>query len=451
VSLAAGMDAYCERCGSPSHASDGTGTDDQRAGARNVPGLDWTRRLRKGGASAAPEFQLRLCLTCRGYACAACWNDDAGACQMCVALPEAAVAPAIAVAAPIEPDAAGDDDVRSLIAWPAPDFGAPPPAGETAPGPAEVSAVATPDRLADLPIAPELTVTTPVDLAAQPAPEDPDILNSSPDVTSTASPVAGGGWLRRTFGRATAVTEPPTDGMIGTPAQPSGPEVEPTVDTEPEAQAGAYATHDTEADPAAFQGTDADLDALLAAVAAFPIDALPADAAHVAEAQPATSVSAGREPEPRLLVEPPRPPAEEPPRPPAEEPPTVLEEDATEDVSAEDPTAGDVPLGVEDVVVEHVAEGEAGVVEPSIDGEKAATDQSTPTEDSSAPYLSFVVAPDRLGPADVPYGRVVEVRELAEPPSSTRACRNCELPLSALVRYCRRCGSRQPDMAQIAG
>jgi hypothetical protein len=449
VSLAAGMDAYCERCGSPSQASDETGVGDQRAGARNVPGLAWTRRLRKDAAPGAADFQLRLCLTCRGYACAACWNDDAGACQICVPLPEAAVAPAIAVAGPIEPDAAADDDVRSLIAWPALDFGAPPPAIDSAPGPSADSVA----------IAPEPAATAPDDPAAQPPPKDMDILNSAPDATPTASPVAAGGWLRRRFGWAAAADEPPTDGMSDAPGQPPGPEIQPTVDSEPEEPAPAYATSSTGTEPAILDGADADLDALMAAVAAFPIDEPSADAVHVAEAQPAAPAGTGRRPEPELLVEPPIAPAVEPPAAPAEEPPTalaevpssVLEDDATEDVQAEDPTAGDVPPAAEHAVLERVADEQVAVVEPTFDGGEAVTVPSVPSEESGAPYLSFVVAPDRLRTSDVAYGPVVQVRELAEPPTSTRACVNCELPLSALVRYCRRCGSRQPDMAEIAG
>ncbi|HUR15732.1 MAG TPA: hypothetical protein VMZ33_00475 [Candidatus Limnocylindrales bacterium] len=40
-------------------------------------------------ATAAPEEPLlRFCLACRGYSCPSCWNDEAGFCQTCVPMPE---------------------------------------------------------------------------------------------------------------------------------------------------------------------------------------------------------------------------------------------------------------------------------------------------------------------------------------------------------------------------
>ena len=66
--------------------------------ASNSGSLPLSKRLLKVvGVSASPppaaadEPLLRFCLACRGYSCPECWNDDSGFCQTCVPLEEAVV------------------------------------------------------------------------------------------------------------------------------------------------------------------------------------------------------------------------------------------------------------------------------------------------------------------------------------------------------------------------
>ena len=76
-----GFEMFCERCGKRY----GNG---EASGSTSLP---LSKRLLKavGVSASAPhasteEPLLRFCLACRGYSCAECWNDDAGFCQTCV-------------------------------------------------------------------------------------------------------------------------------------------------------------------------------------------------------------------------------------------------------------------------------------------------------------------------------------------------------------------------------
>ena len=96
------LDVFCERCGTRQPA------DPPRPGSR------FSRILDAVGLTVpdSPQHEpyLRLCFTCRGYSCPACWNDAEGACQTCEPLPEP-----VAVAAP-EPvySAAAEDHHATL-------------------------------------------------------------------------------------------------------------------------------------------------------------------------------------------------------------------------------------------------------------------------------------------------------------------------------------------------
>jgi hypothetical protein len=81
-----GVDVFCERCGSlqpkPEEAPRSAGVLARRmldavgiTENRPTPAEDW----------------LRLCLSCRGYSCPACWNESAGVCQTCEPMPEPVV------------------------------------------------------------------------------------------------------------------------------------------------------------------------------------------------------------------------------------------------------------------------------------------------------------------------------------------------------------------------
>ena len=97
------MDVFCERCGTRQPA------DPPRPGSR------FSRMLDAVGLTVpdSPQHEpfLRLCFTCRGYSCPACWNDDASACQTCEPLPEP-----VAVASP-EPvhTATAEADQATLV------------------------------------------------------------------------------------------------------------------------------------------------------------------------------------------------------------------------------------------------------------------------------------------------------------------------------------------------
>jgi hypothetical protein len=70
------LDAFCERCGKTAISPTPAGT----------PGDKVLRRLGLGNRSgriADASSALRLCLGCRGYICAECWNEEASVCQTC--------------------------------------------------------------------------------------------------------------------------------------------------------------------------------------------------------------------------------------------------------------------------------------------------------------------------------------------------------------------------------
>jgi hypothetical protein len=97
-----GFEMFCERCGKR------YGNKEATAGGS----LPLSKRLLKavGVSSSAPQAPpdepvLRFCLACRGYSCPECWNDAAGFCQTCVPVEEPiAEMPAIEIPA-LEPPA----------------------------------------------------------------------------------------------------------------------------------------------------------------------------------------------------------------------------------------------------------------------------------------------------------------------------------------------------------
>ena len=99
------LDVFCERCGTRQPA------DPPRPGSR------FSRMLDAVGLTVpdSPQHEpfLRLCFTCRGYSCPACWNDGAGACQTCEPLPEP-----VAVASPEPFYSATDSPHVDMSTWP---------------------------------------------------------------------------------------------------------------------------------------------------------------------------------------------------------------------------------------------------------------------------------------------------------------------------------------------
>ncbi|MDQ3937718.1 MAG: hypothetical protein M3253_03450, partial [Chloroflexota bacterium] len=87
--MAESFESFCERCGTR-HVQEAESAN-AALGGRLLRGLrrtDSTRSGLDGGAGdrAQEGGLLRLCLACRGYNCAACWNESAGYCQECVPL-----------------------------------------------------------------------------------------------------------------------------------------------------------------------------------------------------------------------------------------------------------------------------------------------------------------------------------------------------------------------------
>jgi hypothetical protein len=79
-----GVDVFCERCGMAQPKPE--------VAAPRSAGVLARRMLDAVGITenqpAATEDWLRLCFSCRGYSCPACWNETAGVCQTCEPLPE---------------------------------------------------------------------------------------------------------------------------------------------------------------------------------------------------------------------------------------------------------------------------------------------------------------------------------------------------------------------------
>ncbi|MDP8905185.1 MAG: hypothetical protein M3N29_07705, partial [Chloroflexota bacterium] len=70
------FESFCERCGQPA--------EPLAAAPRGRLKTDLLRKLiGRAGPTPMAEPGLRLCLGCRGYICATCWNDDVGLCQGC--------------------------------------------------------------------------------------------------------------------------------------------------------------------------------------------------------------------------------------------------------------------------------------------------------------------------------------------------------------------------------
>lgn len=86
-----GVEVFCERCGTPQPKSE--------VAAPRSAGVLARRMLDAVGITenqpTPTEDWLRLCLSCRGYSCPACWNDAAGACQTCQPLPEPVPEPVV--------------------------------------------------------------------------------------------------------------------------------------------------------------------------------------------------------------------------------------------------------------------------------------------------------------------------------------------------------------------
>jgi hypothetical protein len=111
-----GVDVFCERCGTPQPKPEVAAPRSAGVLARRV--LDAVGITENQPAPA--EDWLRLCFSCRGYSCPACWNETAGVCQTCEPLPE----PIVEVAPEPMPEPVVIDRVPELEIAPQPVFSA---------------------------------------------------------------------------------------------------------------------------------------------------------------------------------------------------------------------------------------------------------------------------------------------------------------------------------------
>jgi hypothetical protein len=335
-----GFEMFCERCGN------GYGSDDPTAS------LPFARRLLMAvGVGEAPppatdEPVLRFCLACRGYSCPACWNEAAGFCQTCVALPEPEV---------IAPE---------TLPEPAFVFAAPAPMPEPQPEPFVV-AEAAPE-----PVAVAETEPEPVPVIAS-EPEPPLPVFTFEDVAPEPEFDLSWDWSLDEAVVAVAETEPV---MMAEPAPAPEPEPEavPVIAMAPEPE--------PEAVPVVAMAPEPEPDAV-PVIAAAP--------------EPA--------PEPVIVAEP------EPPSTPAPLWPPVFR-----------------PL-----------EPIGPIVPPP---PPAPANRPQITFDLPEPAPSFLFARQ---PTVQQHAPMVPAGLFDGPAPSIRPCPQCELPVSAKARFCRRCGSAQ--------
>jgi hypothetical protein len=379
-----GFEMFCERCGKRYGSEEATAAASPTLARRLLNAVGVSASV--PSQSSAEPF-LRFCLACRGYSCPSCWNDDAGFCQTCVPMPEVEV---IVPELPVEP-------------MPAFAFAAEP---MVQPEDEPISIAA---RLF------ELEPTAEVEPAAEPEPVSAAEIEPVPE----PEPVFA------------AALEPETE---------PEPELVMAAEPEPEFEPALAAT--IEAAPE-LPPTFAQLEP--------PNEAAFADMAFA-------------EPEPDVhwdwsMDEAPEPTYEEPAPQPAVELPVAAELQVSVElpVAAEQVSAGvEIQVAADEVPspTEAIPPQQPVIPAPPIFRPLEPMGPILPPPPPPAPFMplprlefdlpaappAFVIArPDpNLAPRPIlPAG-------LFEGPGPTvRPCPNCELPVSARARFCRRCGSAQ--------
>ena len=213
-------------------------------------------------------------------------------------------------------------------------------------------------------------------------------------------------------------------------------ELEPAVVAETAAELEPLEAVEAEAEDEAVvvAAAEAELEPLLVAeTEAAELEPLEAVAAEVealvvaeAEAEPEPLEAVGAEAEPQAVTE-------------VEVEPLVS---ATE-VAPVWVTGDSTPAPAPTPVIPWVLEEPAGAasVEPA-----APPSVETP----SRPVMSFIPPTPGVTAAPAPgFAPVAKQSQQPQQTAGTRACLNCQLPVSARVRFCRRCGSPQPDVAEL--
>ncbi len=95
------MDVFCERCGTrqPIETAPETRKNAKKTMGRLLAAAGLTNPA--VSRSVFEDQFLRLCLSCRGYSCPQCWNEEVGLCQTCVPFVEP-ITPLPVAQAPVE-------------------------------------------------------------------------------------------------------------------------------------------------------------------------------------------------------------------------------------------------------------------------------------------------------------------------------------------------------------
>jgi hypothetical protein len=370
--------AFCERCGTP--------TVSDEAPATGLTALIDRARAVAVSSIPPPDDGLRLCLSCRGYVCGPCLNDEAGMCLDCAPQPaveqlthSAPAAPAVAgpsderarrpaliglhEVAPV-PAATAEAPITNARAGPAPEA-ARAPAG--AREPEAVAAQAEPDARAE------------PDAQAEPHAQAEPIAAAGVEPNTSAGPLNGIHAAHRprlevrpAAARPGQLAPPPQEDVLFIGLMPPGEldDLFAGLDVTTARPGGLHVSPAIER-PALTKAVD---------LAAAPVAPTPATA-------PSLPIAA---------------------TPPAIASPVAMQQPVTLPPAAELPAA---------------ASSMAGAPEPA-----------RPPLTFHRPY----VPPARPRPAASTGGSA---------PPSARACNRCDLPISVRAAFCRRCGSAQPQVA----
>ncbi len=248
VWLMAGFEMFCERCGTRYEMA-----PTSSGGKLSQRVLGAVGRKPKTPTSSQP--MLTLCLSCRGYTCPACWNEEAALCQTCAPLPEQPVPqPVVAPTAP--------QPINSSPALFSPE---PEPAFATEPEPMpwpvfvapEVARAPRPEPVAVAEPEPEpvaMAEPEPV-VMAEPEPEPEPVVMAEPEPVVMAQPEPEPVVMAEPEPVVMAEPEPEPEPVVMAEPEPvvmaePEPEPEPVVMAEPEPVVMAEPEAEPEPEPA---------------------------------------------------------------------------------------------------------------------------------------------------------------------------------------------------------
>jgi hypothetical protein len=439
-----GFEMFCERCGKRY----GNGE------ASNSGSLPLSKRLLKAvgvSVSAPPapagEPLLRFCLACRGYSCPECWNDGAGFCQTCVPVEEQPGAAPMELPTPaaaflafgeptLEPTPVFEPPAEPVLE------GAPDPLlsfqadEESVPWAADEDEDATPEAPPVATFAEEVVEHQPV---AEFEAVDVEAVGEF-EAVSDFEPVAE----VEAVGEFEALGVEPAAAFADDVAQPEPVtgfepvvEIEPVMAAEAVVEAEAEAVESAEAAHAEEVSDVAEVTHTFV-MAERPIELVFADEEAV-EPEPEASWDWGFVAETEAAsVDANAPVAAEP---------VAAEPSYPEPVAAESPEPGtliDAPVvPPQPEVLPPPVYRPLPPLGPIVPPPPPAAASAPPRIDFDAlePPPAFVIAPPQ---AQVLMRPTLPAGLFDGPSPQIRPCHNCDLPVSAKARFCRRCGSAQP-------